>query len=98
MPWSWVRVPWGTSRKMRDCIGDERTAARADSCVRTIVEDDGGRVERTWFETNGKFLHAHVYWESVDQKNRIVLDLEAVEVVDVMSVEEFEEFAGPYSV
>lgn len=93
MPFSWMRVSNGTSRRIKDCMGDDHSKGRFQKCVEDIVDEDGGRVDGVWFELNGKFAHVHVYWETQDQKANIIFDLEADQVVDLLSVEEAEDIA-----
>jgi hypothetical protein len=94
MPFSWMRVSSGTSRRIKDCMGSDHSKARFEKCVGDIVEQEGGRVEGVWFELNGKFAHVHVYWETQEQKANIVFDLEADQVTDLLSVEEADHIAG----
>jgi hypothetical protein len=95
MPFSWVRLSSHTSRKIRECMGDSRSNVRFEECVGTIVADAGGRLEQLWLEQNGKFAHAHIRWETPDQKARIVYDLEADQVIDLVSPAEIDELADP---
>jgi hypothetical protein len=91
MPFSWVRVSSATSRKIRECTGDEPSRARFDECVRKIVAADGGGVEAVWFEQNGKFARVHFFWETHEQKARIIFDLEAEDVIDLITPQEADE-------
>jgi hypothetical protein len=93
MPFSWIRVSSRTSRKIRDCMGESDSKVRFEECLRDIVASDGGAVERVWFELNGKFAHAHVYWETLEQKAAIVFDVEADQVIDLASPQEIDEWA-----
>ena len=93
MPFSWMRVPGNTSPKVRRCMGDDHSKVRFEACVKDIVADDGGRVDQLWFELNGTFAHVHFYWETVEQKTAIVFDLEADDVVDIVSPEELDKLA-----
>jgi hypothetical protein len=99
MPFSWVRVPTGTSRKIRECAGENPTKAKFESCVRDIVAGDQGAVDgEIRFEPNGKFAHVHIQWDTPDQKRRIVFDLAADTVVDLYSAEEIDDMSvEPYS-
>jgi hypothetical protein len=90
MPFSWVRVSSHTSQKIRECTGDNHSKAKFEECVRQIVGDDGGGVESIWFEPNGRYAHAHIYWETSEQKRNIIFDLEAEDVVDLYSAEEID--------
>jgi len=72
-------------------MGDDTSKVRFDECVRTIVDQDGGRVDAVWFEQNGKWAHVHLYWESLEQKAVILLDLEAEDVVDLVTPAEMDD-------
>lgn len=91
MPFSWVRVSSKTSRKIRECTGDEPSRSDFEECVRKIVAAEGGGVEAVWFEQNGKFARVHFFWESHEQKARIIFDLEAEDVIDLISPQEADE-------
>jgi hypothetical protein len=92
MPFSWVKAPTGTSRKIRECAGDHPTKAKFESCARDIVAGDGGSVDgEIRFEPNGKFAHIHIEWDTPEQKRKIIFDLDAVEVVDLYSAEEIDD-------
>jgi len=93
MPFSWVRLPSHTSRKIRECMGDSMLKVRFEECVGRIVADAGGTLEQLWFEQNGKFAHGHIRWETPEQKAHIVYDLEADQVVDLVSPQEIDELA-----
>src|SRR6266436_1104093 len=91
MPFSWVRISSHTSQKIRECAGDDHSKVRFAECVQEIATSDGGSVEQLWFEPNGKFAHAHIYWETYEQKQNIIFDLEAEDVVDLYSPEEIDD-------
>lgn len=92
MPFSWVKAPTGTSRKIRECAGDNPTKAKFESCARDIVAGDGGSVDgEIRFEPNGKFAHIHIEWDTPEQKRRIIFDLDAVETVDLYSAAEIDD-------
>jgi len=98
MPFSWVLIPSNTSRKIRARAGDDRTKVRFKELVEEIAENAGGSAREIYFELSGKFAHAHIYWDEPEQKQRIVFDLEAEEVVDLYSAGEIDAFdAAPYS-
>ena len=42
MPFSWVKMPSNTSRKIRECMGDNKSKAKFKECVEEIVASDGG--------------------------------------------------------
>jgi hypothetical protein len=88
-----MRVSNGTSRRVKDCMGDDHSKARFQKCVEDIVDEDGGKVEQVWFELNGLYAHVHVSWETQEQKANIVFDLEADQVVDLLTVDEAEHIA-----
>jgi hypothetical protein len=92
MPFSWVKAPTGTSRKIRECAGDHPTKAKFESCARDIVAGDGGSVDgEIRFEPNGKFAHIHIEWDTPEQKRKIIFDLDAVETVDLYSAAEIDD-------
>jgi len=92
MPFSWVKAPTGTSRKIRECAGDHPTKAKFESCARDIVAGDGGKVDgEIRFEPNGKFAHIHIEWDTPEQKRQIIFDLDAVETVDLYSAAEIDD-------
>lgn len=91
MPFSWVKAMTATSERIRACQGDDRSKRRFEQCVREIVASDGGSVESVWFELNAKFAHIHLWWETLEQKAAILYDLEAEEVVDLVSADEADE-------
>jgi hypothetical protein len=90
MPFSWVRVPSNTSKKLRDCAGNDHTKARMKDCIAEVAGNAGGRADKVLFEGSGKFAHVHIEWEDIGQKRKIVLDLEAVEVVDLYEAEDID--------
>jgi hypothetical protein len=91
MPFSWVKIPSNTSRKIRECAGDDRSKARLKECVVEIVESDGGTAEAIYFEVSGRFAHAHIHWDTQEQKRNILFDLEAAETVDLYEAEEIDD-------
>ena len=92
MPFSWVKAPTGTSRKIRECAGDHPTKAKFESCARDIVAGDGGSVDgEIRFEPNGKYAHIHIEWDTPEQKRKIIFDLDAVETVDLYSAAEIDD-------
>ena len=91
MPFSWVKVSSHTSPKILECLDGDTTKRHFEECVRKIVAADGGGVESVWFEQNGKLAHVHIYWETPQQKQQIVLDLEAEDVIDLLSPAEVDD-------
>ena len=94
MPWSWARVSTGTSPKLQNCMGGDTSAANAEQCIRTIVEARGGRIEDVKFEPNGRWARVYFYWEDPHVKHAIVLDLQAQQVLDVISGDEMDSLIG----
>ncbi len=92
MPFSWVKVPSGTSPKIRACMGDDRSKKKYEVCVRAIIDKDGGRVECVWFEQNGKWAHVNFWYDTDEQLKNIILDLEAEGQTILLSAEELDEF------
>jgi hypothetical protein len=98
MPFSWVRAPSHTSRKIRECMGSNQSKVKFEECVRNIVASDGGSVDQIWFEPNGQFAHIHISWDTPEQKRSIVFDLGAEDIVDLHSAEEIDNLeAEPFS-
>lgn len=94
MPWSWARVSTRTSPKLRNCMGDDTSAGKAEDCIRRVVEARGGRIDHVEFETNGRWAHIHFYWEDHRVKQAIVFDLEAEDVIDVLSGDDRDKLIG----
>jgi hypothetical protein len=90
-----MRVPGNTSPKIRKCMENEKSNSKAtfESCLKKVVEDAGGKASDVWFEQNGTYAHALVEWETLDQKAAIVFDIEADEVIDVMSPADLDKLA-----
>ena len=93
MPWSWARVSTGTSPKLQNCMAATRRP-RKPSSIRTIVEARGGRIEDVKFEPNGRWARVYFYWEDPHTKHAIVLDLQAQQVLDVISGDEMDSLIG----
>lgn len=85
MPFSWLRVPNEPSPKVKACMGKDQSKAKFASCVESIVAANGGKADPVMFETNGRWARAYVYWETQHQKRDIVLDLQAEEIIDLIS-------------
>lgn len=93
MPFSWVRIPSNTSKKIHDCLGDDRSKVHVKHCIEVVTAEsgEGACVDQISFEASGKFAHARIGWVDCEQKRRIILDLEAVEVIDLYEPEEIDE-------
>lgn len=91
MPFSWVRVSGGTSPKVKRCMDKDRSRKKFAECVRSIIEEDGGRLDALWFEDNGKFARVSFYWETQEQKTHIVFDLEGEQALDLLTPEEVDD-------
>ncbi len=91
MPFSWVKVPSGTSPKIRACMGDDRSKKKFEECVRFIVEKDGGRFDCLWFEQNGRWAHLNFWYDTEQQLRNILLDLEAEGMTILISADELDE-------
>ncbi len=94
MPFSWVKVSSHTSHKLRDCIGDDGSRVHAKHCIETLTRKAGGRADQTWFELNGKYARVLIEWSTPEEKAKIVIDLEAEDVIDVYGPEEIDELAA----
>jgi hypothetical protein len=90
MPYSWVRIPSNTSQKILDCLQEDHRKVHVKHCIEQVTEGAGGCADQISFEASGKFAHARVEWADVDVKRAILLDLEAVEVVDLYEAEEID--------
>jgi hypothetical protein len=93
MPFSWVKVSTHTSRKLRDCIGDDGSRVHVKQCIETLA-GRSGCAEQTWFELNGKYARVLIQWSTPADKAKIVLDLEAEDVIDLYPPEEIDELAA----
>ena len=71
-----------------------RRPRKAEQCIRKIVEDRGGEVADVKFEPNGRWARVNFYWEDPRVKHGIVLDLQAQQVLDVISAEEMDALNG----
>jgi hypothetical protein len=91
MPFSWFKISANTSRKLRDCIGDDHSRAHASRCIETLIDRVGARADGVWFELNGRYAHALVEWPDHDVKAKVIIDLEAVEIIDLYRPEEIDE-------
>lgn len=94
MPWSWARVSTGTSPKLRICMDGDTSAAKAERCIKMIVEAREGEVVDVKFEPNGRWARVNFYWKDPRVKHGIVLDLQAEQVLDVISAEEMDALNG----
>jgi hypothetical protein len=63
---------------------------RFAECVRTIVAADGGENTDVQFEPNGRWARVHFYWEDPDVKSAVVYDLQAQDVIDLISADAIE--------
>ena len=95
MAWSWVRVSTRTSPKLDNCLDGDTSALRVRQCVTSIVQEAGGRVEDLNFEVNGRFARVKFFWDDVRVKHKVIFDLEADHVVDLLSDEERAELQSP---
>jgi len=83
MAWSWVRVSTGTSPKMKECMeGGDQSARQAEACIRQIVESRNGRVDSVRFEPNGKRAKVRFWWNTYEEKQEIIFDLQGEDVHD----------------
>jgi hypothetical protein len=90
MPFSWVRVSSKTSPKVNLCMGSDSSRQRFEACVRKIVEDDKGRVKALLFEQNGRYARVWIDCDTEQIKARILIDLEAEEVIDLLTTAELD--------
>ena len=91
MPFSWFKISVNTSRKLRDCIGDDHSRVHATRCIETLADRAGARADQVWFELNGKYAHALVEWSTYDVKAKIAIDLEAEQIIDLYAPEEIDQ-------
>ena len=90
MPWSWMRVPIGTSPKLGACVGKEKSPRKYDECVRQIAEGNGAAEVRVLFDPNGKHAQLQFYWTDPTVKNAVVYDLDGDQVIDLIDVGDLE--------
>ena len=94
MGWSWVRVPRGSSPKLRDCTDGDPSASRLEECVREIVDEARGDSEVdeviVKFEPNGTWARVGFSWVDEQVKEALLQDLEADQVVDLLSADELD--------
>jgi hypothetical protein len=91
VPFSWFKISVNTSRKLRDCIGDDHSRVQATRCIERLSDRAGARADQVWYELNGRYAHALIEWADYDVKARIVIDLEAEEIIDLYGPEEIDE-------
>jgi hypothetical protein len=91
MPHSWVRVSYNTSQKIRDCQAGDKSRAKFESCVNTIVQARGGEVDSIYYESNGKWARVTFHWDTHTQRDMIIHDLAGDDAVDLLSLVEAEE-------
>jgi hypothetical protein len=75
-------------------VDGDPSKRKFEECVRTVVADDGGRVESFWFEQNGRYARVRFYWETHEQKLQIILDLEGEDVIDLLTADELDKLIG----
>jgi len=82
MPLSWIRVPRGTSPRLRACLGDENSDQNFERCVHEIVTSHQSRVLKFHHPGHGRF--SHVRFDAPDDvsKGALMADLEAEEIED----------------
>ena len=73
---------------MRECMGDDTSRQQFETCLKSIVESDGGTVEGTWYEPSTKVAHVHVTWTTIDERKAIMYDLESLGDGDMLTGEE----------
>jgi hypothetical protein len=93
MPWSWMRVSLGTSPKLRDCVGDDKTPRRYDDCIHRIAEADGAQYVDVKFDPSGRYAHITFYWENPSVKFAVIYDLEGDQAIDLVGVDDMEQLA-----
>lgn len=92
MPHSWIKVSRYTSSKLHNCMDGDHSRPKFEGCIQAIVNDDGGRVENIRYEVNGRFARVEFYWDTLQQKNQIIFDLEGDDVIDLLDTEESSQF------
>jgi hypothetical protein len=85
---SWVKVRTASSKRMRECMGDDTSRQQFESCLHSIVESNGGTVEGTWYEPSTKVAHVHVTWTTIEQRKAIMYDLESQGDGDMLTGDE----------
>jgi len=85
---SWVKVQTTSSKRMRECMGNNPSRQQFETCLHSIVESNGGTVDGVWYEPSTKVAHVHVTWTTVDQRKAIMYDLESLGDGDMLTGEE----------
>jgi hypothetical protein len=73
---------------MKECMGDDTSRQSFESCLASIVEDDGGTVAGVWYEPSATVAHVHVFWTTIDQRKAIMYDLGSVGDGDMLTGDE----------
>jgi hypothetical protein len=88
MPFSWIRIPNHYSPKISEYMEEDTKAAFVRAVERIVGEDGGELLGHVYFEVNGRWAHAHVSWDTKEQRRDIVFDLEAEQAVDLLTLDE----------
>jgi hypothetical protein len=82
MPQCWVKVPRGTSVRLRTCLGAENSDQNFERCVHEIVQSHQGTVLK--FHHPGHSRFSHVRFDAPDEssKGALMVDLDAEEIED----------------
>jgi len=95
MPWSWVRVPTGTSPALSTCVaskGPPTRQAYADCIIEIINARRGEDLRRSpievKFEANGRRARALFEWADHTEKHWIMFALHASDAIDLLTLEE----------
>jgi hypothetical protein len=94
MAWSWVRVSTATSPKLARCLDGDTSSGKVKGCIDRIVRaaggafEHGGEVGTIHFEGNGRWARVRFWWEDSEVRRTVIYDLQAEDVVDLISDEE----------
>jgi len=74
-------------------MGTDTSARKAEECIGDLVSSHNGEVDWVRFEPNGRRARVRFWWNTVDEKQAIIFDLQAEDVHDddLLSADEMDE-------